>query len=343
MFFCVVGTSTSFTYWAFDLASCAMKLVFGDFHRVHCTSAEEMLLEREKRDGKPVLFTTDFLEDGLSDILISSGIPIAVVLDTAETAMAMAALLRKMSFLQCVRHTSLYVASLDVILNHDKSVVFGPEYLDCSFYAFANAFLSAIHIDCDADRLLTMMRGSGLGRFPNEEIAVRQLVQLTRTTVEISDVIEKWTPSEQEAFYSISSTLQKYLDGNAARTFNCPLELLHSESDGYKIYGPIELIGPARLLIWGPYLYLVKTEWTVTMEFEVSESISLNIITADILLGGQIASVGEFDLPTQGIFSWSMSFKVTDFSKSVEVRLLLSRSAIEGKLALRKVNFARQS
>ena len=49
------------------------------------------------------------------------------------------------------------------------------------------------------------------------------------------------------------------------------------------------------------------------------------------------AGLGEFDLPSRGIFSWNLKFEVTDISKAIEVRLTLSKSAIEGSLFLREV------
>jgi len=343
MLFCVVGTSSSFAYWAFDLASCVMKLAFDDFHRIHCTGAAEMLVQWENRKDKPVLFTTDFLEDGLSEILLSSGARIVAVLDSVETAITTAAVLRKMSFVDCVRHTSLYLASLDHLLSQDNTLIFGPEYLDASFDEFINLFLLSINIKCDADQIFQAMRGKNLDWLSSKDVTVREMVELTRQTIPVQDVISNWSATEMSSFEVMSNNFHNILGGNLDNPFVCPLELFHCTSRDFKLSGPIDLMGPARLLIWGPYLYLPKSNWTVTMEFEVTESLSWNSVTADILLGGIIASIGEFDLPVRGIFSWQMNFQVVDISKSIEVRLLLSRSAIEGRLALRKVEFSLQS
>src|ERR1700710_1521089 len=83
----------------------------------------------------------------------------------------------------------------------------------------------------------------------------------------------------------------------------------------------VDLLGPARLLIWGPYLHLPKGRWRASMEFEVVGNLSPNQVIADVLVGGEFAGIGTFDLPERGVFAWSLAFVVADVEKAIEVRL----------------------
>src|SRR3569623_804411 len=116
MLVCVVGTSTSLTYWGFALAAHAMEEAYGAFHRVHCTSLAEMREQVSARGDRRVLFTTDLLDGKISDLIRESGAPLVALADTAEVAMLTAAQLRKLPFLPAVRLSSLYLSSLAEIL-----------------------------------------------------------------------------------------------------------------------------------------------------------------------------------------------------------------------------------
>ena len=78
MFVCVLGTSTAFSYWAFGVAWHAVEEFAGAVHHVHCTSIADMHAQWEKRSGRPVLFTTDVLEEKISTLILESGAPIVV-------------------------------------------------------------------------------------------------------------------------------------------------------------------------------------------------------------------------------------------------------------------------
>ena len=162
-------------------------------------------------------------------------------------------------------------------------------------------------------------------------------IAASQTPVTVQDVLPLWSKREGEAFGKIAADYQYILDRLPPSQFTWPAAILHGAAPEYSTEKPLDLVGPARLLIWGPYMHLPKGKWTACMEFEVLDNLSRNTVMADVLIGGSFAGLGEFDLPSRGIFSWNLKFEVKDIAKAIEVRLTLSKSAIEGSLFLREV------
>jgi hypothetical protein len=337
MMICVVGTSTAFAYWAFAVAAHALEEAAGEIHRVHCTSVQEMHTQWQQRGGRSVLFTTDFLEENLSQLIIESGAPIVALVDSAELAIATAAKLRNLSFLGAIRHASLYISSLADVVENPSTIVFGRAARSALVKQFVPRFLRALGQSDDPDLASRVMRRICPDEALWDTLTVDESIAVSQAPVDVQDVLPQWSKREREAFSKIAADYQYILDRLPGSQFTWPAAILHGAAPEYSTEKPLDLMGPARLLIWGPYMHLPKGKWTACMEFEVLDNLSRNTVMADVLIGGSFAGLGEFDLPSRGIFSWNLKFEVTDITKAIEVRLTLSKSAIEGSLFLREV------
>ncbi len=340
MFVCVLGTSTAFSYWAFGVARHAVEEFAGAVHHVHCTSIADMHAQWEKRSGRPVLFTTDVLEEKISTLILESGAPIVVLVDPADVAIATAAKLRPMSFLDSVRHTSLYISSLSDVLANTSTVVFGAKARTALVHAFLPRFLRAMRLPEDAEFVAKVLQRVCPDEALQEVMTVEQAVSNSQPIVEVAAFLAECSEREVDAFRKVSADYQQILDRNPIIQITWPSAILHSASLGYSTEKPLPLIGPARPLIWGPYMHLPKGKWTASMEFESSENHSPNTLVAEVLIDWKPETRGEFDLPVQGIFVWKLQFEVKDSTKPIEVRLTLNRSAIEGTFFLREVRLS---
>jgi hypothetical protein len=336
MLVCVIGVSTALTYWSFGVAVHAMEESFGEFHRVHCTSAAEMYEQWRCRGDRPVLFTTDYLEDQVCELLCQSGAPIVALTDTAEIAIKTAAKLRALSCFNAIRFSSLYISSLAEALAHNSTSVFSADARNMRVADFVLQFLSALRLS-DPEIAARVLRRVVPSEAQRESLTVEEAIEVSQNHGDFDDVISTWSIVEFESYKQIAADYQNILDRSPVREIVWPAAILYSAAPGFRTDKPLELLGPARLLVWGPYMHLTKGYWLACMEFEVVGNFSPNSVIADVLVGGDFAGIGEFDLPERGVYSWRLQFEVVDVAKPIEVRLTLDKAAIEGAFLLRQV------
>ena len=161
--------------------------------------------------------------------------------------------------------------------------------------------------------------------FPQSRRPSCYLSQLTKDVQEkIEQVIDQYHPSVT------SGKIDQII---------WPMTLFsHWDPAGKYYRGPIELVGPQRYLIWGPYMHLPKGDWVATLDIEMTENYSGNQLVVDITagFGTEVLAIGMLNLPVQGVFSFKISFRINEPSLPIEIRFFLKCGAIEGKFALRR-------
>jgi hypothetical protein len=106
----------------------------------------------------------------------------------------------------------------------------------------------------------------------------------------------------------------------------------------------IELTGPARLLVFGPYMGLPRGRWIAAPAITVADNLSGNNITIDIStnLGTEVLAKVKAKLPAEGEYWCEIAFEMPHSHLPIEVRLFLNQGAIEGKLRFNSVTLRRQ-
>lgn len=120
-----------------------------------------------------------------------------------------------------------------------------------------------------------------------------------------------------------------------AREFTIPLNLLLDGAPPHSgLAGPIELLGPARALSFGPFLFLPEGSWQLTVDFESLGNRGGNTLMFDVFVDGQVKNASEFDLLDDGNFTFSCEFAVRDPWSPFEFRSHMRKGAIEGRFTL---------
>jgi hypothetical protein len=225
-------------------------------------------------------------------------------------------------------------------LANPSTVVFGSKARTALLRNFLPRFIRAMRLPDEPTFVIKVLRRICADETSWDSLTVDQAIRKSQPSVEPSDLLSVWSEREVEAFHKVAADYQRILDRQPIRQVTWPAAILHSQVTGFTTEKPLALIGPARPLIWGPYMHLPKGKWIASMEFEVSDNHSPNTVVAEVLVDWKSETRGEFDLPIQGIFVWNLEFEISDISKPVEVRLTLTRSAIEGTFFLREVRLS---
>lgn len=120
-----------------------------------------------------------------------------------------------------------------------------------------------------------------------------------------------------------------------------PVGVFFSQTSQKQISGvtqdPINLLGPARYLYFGPYLCLPPGKWSLQAVFEVNENLSYNKVEVDICQGDSVLSYGLFDIPVRGKFEVLTEIEINQPERPLEFRIFMKEGAIEGLFELKRV------
>jgi hypothetical protein len=98
----------------------------------------------------------------------------------------------------------------------------------------------------------------------------------------------------------------------------------------------IEVVGPARILYYGPYFYLPQGRWRADVQLIASGNMHDKKLAVDVYAGVALAR-HEFKPPQGGLLQASLLFVVERAEERIEVRVELMAGAIEGYLGLKQV------
>lgn len=100
----------------------------------------------------------------------------------------------------------------------------------------------------------------------------------------------------------------------------------------------ITLVGPARILLYGPYLHLPAGRWRIQARFEVTENLSGNVIKFEALCGHDVVAHALGPLPPGGTYVVKIEGDFPEPREPVQLRIGIQEGAIEGRFKLLDVS-----
>lgn len=107
--------------------------------------------------------------------------------------------------------------------------------------------------------------------------------------------------------------------------------LLEATAPHLSATNTIDLLGPARCLTFGPYLYLPEGRWRANFTFQTGGNESTNTLGFDIACDQEIKVDRYFDFHQSGKFAFTCEFETCDPFSPLEFRTFLRRGSIGGE------------
>jgi hypothetical protein len=192
-----------------------------------------------------------------------------------------------------IRAASLYLAALHdedlnnprVIFKREELSKFGPE-------RFSIKLIDSLEVLAEDTTVNALIKTMVARKAASNAIIDRDDSQL------VAEEEDSLIVNVLDPFYGVKETAP-------LREVTWPPSLFFcGENDPFK--GPCSLIGPARIVIHGPYLHRPPGGWMATIDFEVADNLSGNIIISEITssavlnneeLSQKELARGEFGLP----------------------------------------------
>jgi hypothetical protein len=308
----VLGVSTPFAYWGFHLVRAIVEAVAGPTLALHTTGLAELRAGSARRDGGNVVMSSDLPDAELARFVSGADLPVIVFSDDAGLMFDWTMQSRGLGAQDAARLCSRVCSSLSPALEARRRLVVAPLAAPAEVVSAILAFLWP-------------RRSGGLESLAFEPPAPCGPVAcgLLRT--------------------EMTAALAAYADltlGRKPDEIVWPLSLF-TRGDGRSWRAPFDLAGPARALLYGPYMHLPVGDWTARVEFEIAGALSGVEATTDVRTH-EVVTQKAFALPAKGVFAYDLSFAVRDPHHPVEIRLFLRKAAIEGVFLARSVKLRPQ-
>jgi hypothetical protein len=315
------GVSTPFCYWGFHLVREIVAAIGGPLVSLHVLALRQLREGLHRRDGRSVVITSDLPDSDLAGVLLSYGLPVIFFADDPETMFDWAVESRGLTRADGARFCSRLGSALVPTVSAARKLVLARswELSPASVVAEVVEFLRPGRSQRLAAQTYEFLVGSG-------KIAAGSDAGLPPR----SDAAK--TRADE---HTVAAAYCDLLLGRPPEEIDWPLALF-TRPDGRPWRDPIELAGPARALLYGPYMHLPSGAWTARVEFETVGALSGVEATTDVRIK-QVVNAKAFVLPANGVFAFDLGFDVCDPHQPVEIRLFLRKAAIEGVFLLRSV------
>lgn len=340
MFFCLIGTPSALT----DVARHVLRAIVSQFgvqpEEIAVCSIAELKDRWAGRENKTVIFFSDAPDHAIVDTLLSVRVPIAMVVESAAESTRFAMDTRGMDVRVALQFATQSISTLSRLRRSPTCVPFWRSSLPPDAGTFISAFASVFGqpvSGVDVDAVLSRLGARRDMSFPDFVAHLVPSVRKRRTwyeglsAAEISLILE--TVEDYDAVF----------ESDARTRLRWPVRLFrHSFQPEQSIDGPIEAVGGARQILFGPILHVPPGQWDVTVDLRVDLARG-DGLCFDVVADEAIVVDGEADVPENGVLQLTVPFEVRKPQYPVAFRLGTRRGAIEGQIEVLSALVKRKS
>jgi hypothetical protein len=310
----VVGMPSALTYLAADLIRDMLARKHGSCFAFAMNSSNYESIDCLTSSSDFYLGVVDAPDECIVRLIESLAIPTIVIDQSLADACIDFASRRNVDVTSALRTMTWVHAGIENIRKFENARVFHLSKDDqarCFATTFIERILERDHASSDiiSDRL----RENSISSLIEFHFGA-QFADFDDEDIEIAKDFENLQKSRQE--YS-----------------HLPMDLFFEGKPPYgKISVPVDLTGPARCLIYGPYLCLPQGRWLLEASLHIKITHGSNRLGFDIIEKGSLRNEFYFDIAQSGSYDISIPFEVTNSFSPMEFRLHLGSGSIGGEL-----------
>ncbi|TBW39535.1 hypothetical protein EYW49_06610 [Siculibacillus lacustris] len=341
MLITTLGPPSGYTQWGLYLLRIMTDVALVDVDYVTAVEIAGLREAWSQRTRPHLFFFSDCPERQIVDVFVQARAPALVFLEDPEDVVGFIMREREMDWRWAVRLANQCLTTIADFVAEESTLLMHREVAS-SFADFFGVAAAQFGITLEATHLAEIMRrvdpGGELG--PSDEVEAGFLALWPHARPR-GQALEGLSAADERAIAPLLRTLREMSEGRLPTRVHWPLEMfIPGGRPDDSVDGPIDLLGPARCLVYGPYLSLPQGLWELEVELEVAENLSGNRLEVDIF-HGTVLVANNFALPAAGRFSVRASFDVFEPREPVQLRISTWEGAIEGILELRGTHLVR--
>ncbi len=339
MLLAIFGNPVGLTQWVMSSARQAAEIIQGRLSTVVANSLEDLRAKWSKRDQVGVLFHSDTPNRELIDLFVRIPGTAVIVTEPIATVANFVGLNRSIDPQSALRVATRSACTLVGLFKRSDLWHVDMRIRDLSLNDFADELTARIlpqasptHVEQIKAKFAAVNPNCGSVGQAVDAFVERSLGANTDSFLKGAYLTPELT--------GLAGEFEECLRGGSQQ-MTWPANVFVRTSDLNYIEGPLDLVGPARVLIAGHSLSLPIGRWKATAEIAVSGNLSGNKIRSDIFAENRPVTIGIMRLPAEGAFSYQLDFECLDPSFPLIFRIAIMEGAIEGELELRRVHFER--
>ena len=331
----VFGTPSCLTYWGIHVLRTIIGTVVGEYTLVHGHHLSEFADVHANRAGhSSAICVSDCPEVDLCRLFVASNTPIVVFVERPADVID-DLICGGIDHVSALRLATRSLCAIQPLFKAPSAIVFRMDCFDSDIRSVAEAILRTLRLTPTNEQ--------------REAIDLLLASSRERTALPVRDHVnhlipnfakrgDDLSPPTSMAAVAIAEPYACLVDGEALATVEWPASIFSSgDTIGDFVGGPNELVGPARILVYGPYMHLPTGDWSAYIELELSENDSGNRLKVDVVCGPLISASVIADMPPDGRYCLTIPFRVVEPLQPVELRFQIESGAIEGRFLLSKV------
>lgn len=340
LLFATFGAPSALSYATNRIVLQIARTLFAQPSLIQATGVADLKHAWENLDAaqrKSVVLFSDCPQGELLQLIIATRAPIVVVVEDISSILFYVMRSRGMDFPQTTRFVTQVLCALERAGKSPNVLRISSLDLGRSLRNLIAGLVQFYGAQCDVAQFDEMVASVSVGMAGGTD-TVYDFVEAHFPHAR-TDQLQKidLTDAQRRQLAVLERGYGELVAGRPLTAVNWPTELfLKWDVQGAFLDGAIELTGPARFIICGPYLHLPEGHWRMTVEIGVEECFSDNRLGADIFSQDILTAV-EFRLPANGDFAFDLDFQIVNTLAPIELRVQLLTGAIEGRLTLRSV------
>ncbi len=329
MLIATFGPSSAFVQWCVHALNTLAATALGEFDYISVSTIQDFKTALASRQSKHVLMYTDCPDQGLVDAFQKSQIPFLALDEDPADITGFLMRDRGFTWLQAVRLLSLSFATTAGLFGSPAALRLSRHHR-LTMGDFLDQVTLHMGLELQPEQVDSIIQillpggdvGSGL------EDAILHHLPNAKPIGHRLDIPDADRPVVDMMLASMRYTK----DGGVLQEFNWSSGLFVGK-DGFDhpLTQPVDMTGPARCIVYGPYLHLPVGLWEVSLTMEIAENFSGNSIDVDIF-HGTVLHLETFKLPKSGLLGLTLKFPISESREPVQIRIIMREGAIEGKL-----------
>ncbi|MBB4952241.1 hypothetical protein H4S14_000283 [Agrobacterium vitis] len=331
MLIATFGPSSAFTHWCVNALNTISSIVLGEFDYVSVSTIQDFKIALASRKSKHVHLYTNFPDRGLIEAFQKSHIPFLAIVEDPDDITGFLMRDLSCSWMHALRLTNLSFATIADLCSSPTALRLSRSNR-LTLGRFVEQVINHLGLEVDQEQFDNILERflPGGGAMSHVEDALLRQIPSAMPIGHKPDLPDL----EQSIIKLLHSGMRYDNDGKIPQTFRWPSELLIGhEGVDHVLRQPIEMLGPARFLVYGPYLHLPAGDWEITLPLEITENLSGNWIDVDVI-NEIVLHAESFKLPVSGRMALILKFSISESRVPVNIRIFQRQGAIEGKLQI---------
>lgn len=329
------GPPSGYTQFCLYMIRALAEEVLQDIDYIAVDEIEPMRAAWAERKHPHVLFFSYSPERAMVDVFLKLDRPLLILTENVDDITTYIMRERAQIWPWAVRLTHQCLFAVNDLMLGSRALILRREY-ELTFGEFFQAIANHFQIDLEPRHLAGIMRRANFGaEFALSDSMEKGLLARWEHARPMYGAPEGLSRNDAKVVEQINAPLKLLMSGRNVDHFLWPQEMfIPGDRPNEMLIGPIEMLGPARCLSYGPYLHLPMGRWDIAVEASVEENLSGNRIEIQFAHGDTIVSDG-FDLPKTGAFLVRAHLEIHEPRTPLEIRIFMREGAIEGRFDLK--------